>query len=346
MFDNQNVAKRIKQARIEKNMTQMNLADAMGVSFQAVSNWERGNSMPDISKLEELCAALDLTVQELLGMDAAVVEKAMGDEPMTVEELVQVAPMLLPKTVQIKMEASRKDSTVSLEQITELAPSLEENYVDQLVREADTTDWEAVDAVAPFISAEALSELVEKADLEEVVQHTGVLCFLNEAGIDRLVQRGSRAGDLKIVEKAAVYASKGALDKVVDDYIARDDGEKFPGIGPFLGDESLRRLAQYWVEKGDSSKLHDILPFLADADVDELVRQGFEKDDFKLVRAAAVHASKACLAGLVDDYIAKESGGEFPDIAPFLKDESLQKLAQYWMGRREMKKLRRIAPFL
>ena len=67
MFDTMKIAKKIKEARIAKNMTQMNLADAMGVSYQAVSNWERGNSMPDISKLEDLCNALDLSIGELLG---------------------------------------------------------------------------------------------------------------------------------------------------------------------------------------------------------------------------------------------------------------------------------------
>ena len=54
MFDTMKIAAVIKQARIDRNMTQMNLADAMGVSYQAVSNWERGNSMPDIAKLEDL----------------------------------------------------------------------------------------------------------------------------------------------------------------------------------------------------------------------------------------------------------------------------------------------------
>lgn len=44
MFDTMKVSKRIKEARMSKNMTQMNLADAMGVSYQAVSNWERGVS--------------------------------------------------------------------------------------------------------------------------------------------------------------------------------------------------------------------------------------------------------------------------------------------------------------
>ena len=44
MFDTTKVAKRIKEARVAQNLTQMQLADAMGVSYQAVSNWERGVS--------------------------------------------------------------------------------------------------------------------------------------------------------------------------------------------------------------------------------------------------------------------------------------------------------------
>lgn len=54
MFDTENIGMRISELRKAKNMTQMELADHMNISFQAVSNWERGNSMPDISKLPEL----------------------------------------------------------------------------------------------------------------------------------------------------------------------------------------------------------------------------------------------------------------------------------------------------
>ena len=44
MFDMKQVGKQIADLRKENNMTQMELADKMGVSFQAVSNWERGIS--------------------------------------------------------------------------------------------------------------------------------------------------------------------------------------------------------------------------------------------------------------------------------------------------------------
>ena len=64
MFETAKVGRKIKEARVAQNMTQMNLADAMGVSYQAVSNWERGNSMPDISKLPELCDILHIRMEE------------------------------------------------------------------------------------------------------------------------------------------------------------------------------------------------------------------------------------------------------------------------------------------
>ena len=51
MIDMNKVARNIKNARTKKNMTQLELADIVGVSYQAVSNWERGNSMPDIGKI-------------------------------------------------------------------------------------------------------------------------------------------------------------------------------------------------------------------------------------------------------------------------------------------------------
>lgn len=44
MFDMVRIGKRIAEFRKQNNMTQLALADAMGISFQAVSNWERGVS--------------------------------------------------------------------------------------------------------------------------------------------------------------------------------------------------------------------------------------------------------------------------------------------------------------
>lgn len=44
MLNMERVGRKISELRRERNMTQMELADQMGISFQAVSNWERGVS--------------------------------------------------------------------------------------------------------------------------------------------------------------------------------------------------------------------------------------------------------------------------------------------------------------
>lgn len=56
----------IEHMRREKNMTQAELADAVGVSKQAVSNWERGKRFPDVSLIEALTEALGVSAAELI----------------------------------------------------------------------------------------------------------------------------------------------------------------------------------------------------------------------------------------------------------------------------------------
>ena len=45
MFSMQEIGKRILNLRKDRNMTQMDLADQLGISYQAVSSWERGGSL-------------------------------------------------------------------------------------------------------------------------------------------------------------------------------------------------------------------------------------------------------------------------------------------------------------
>ncbi len=59
----------IRRLREKKRMTQEELAGKLYVSGKAVSKWETGQGFPDISLLEPLAAALDISVIELLSGD-------------------------------------------------------------------------------------------------------------------------------------------------------------------------------------------------------------------------------------------------------------------------------------
>lgn len=56
----------ISEKRKEKNLTQAQLAEKLGVSNKTISKWENGKCMPDYGIIENLCKELGITIQELI----------------------------------------------------------------------------------------------------------------------------------------------------------------------------------------------------------------------------------------------------------------------------------------
>ncbi len=65
-MDQEKIGKFIANCRREKNFTQQELAEKLGVSDRSVSNWENGKNMPDLSLFKPLCEILEITINELL----------------------------------------------------------------------------------------------------------------------------------------------------------------------------------------------------------------------------------------------------------------------------------------
>ena len=61
----------ISQKRKEKNLTQEQLAEKLGVSNKTISKWENGKCMPDYSVVKSLCEELEITVAELMDGESA-----------------------------------------------------------------------------------------------------------------------------------------------------------------------------------------------------------------------------------------------------------------------------------
>ena len=65
-MDQLQTGKFIANCRKQKNLTQIQLAEKLGITDKAVSKWERGVAMPDSSIMLELCDILGISVNELL----------------------------------------------------------------------------------------------------------------------------------------------------------------------------------------------------------------------------------------------------------------------------------------
>ena len=85
------IGKLISERRKTIGLTQVQLADKLHVSDKAVSKWETGKSMPDVSIMLELCNTLGISVQELLlgevvTMDDKTNEKVLLDMAKEIEK--------------------------------------------------------------------------------------------------------------------------------------------------------------------------------------------------------------------------------------------------------------------
>lgn len=67
---NDQISRNIYTLRKQQGLTQEELADMVKVSFQAVSKWENGNSLPDISTLPLLANVLHCSIDQLMGYAA------------------------------------------------------------------------------------------------------------------------------------------------------------------------------------------------------------------------------------------------------------------------------------
>ncbi len=75
IIDTYKIGKNIAQLRKARGLTQQQLAETLGVTNKAVSKWETGEGLPDISVLPALAAALQTTTDSLLSTGEAKVDE-------------------------------------------------------------------------------------------------------------------------------------------------------------------------------------------------------------------------------------------------------------------------------
>lgn len=304
MFDTVKVGRIISQKRKEHNMTQMQLADALGISFQAVSNWERGNSMPDISKLPELAELFGCSIEELLGGGASAgnVEKlAKGEgQGLSLGEIAEVAPVLTPEVLDEAVESARRGETPSAacgdSSFREGAEESEEEGFDEDIEEeiedeeggdeegedeprrfhafwkrtgrgarAHIRDGKTVYILGTEKSGERKKDKAKSKRLKEIVM---LAPFLSSARLRELIEelRGEGYTVSELVPLAP-FLSEEDLDALAE--LAEADGGELAALAPFLSQETLKKLAERGGVK--SGQLIALAPFLSEEALEALV---------------------------------------------------------------------------
>ena len=293
MFDTIKVGQKIREARTARNMTQMGLADEMGVSYQAVSNWERGSSMPDISKLEQLCNTLHITIYELLGTEdpqTKTVSRILEKEELPeAEEMAGIAPIVPPEQLKEAVSETAKKRRIDWDTIVQMAPFLDRKTLDEILEDVEPEDYGRIVALAPFLGRETLDKLVT-AGKERIDIH--IICalapFLSRPVLEELVIRYDGEVDRNLLAALAPFLGKSALEKLVFRWEGKIDMEIVDHLAPFLSRETMDKLVEELLRQGDVGNLSHLYPFLGRETMRKLVKKMMDDGDFDSMRDAAV----------------------------------------------------------
>ena len=132
-MDQEKFGKLIKEIRKTNNLTQKQLADKYNVTYQAVSKWENGVNMPDISLIRQISKDFNISLDELFdGFKIKIPSefKIMSDEILNVKYPNGNAPSLVytnDKTT-INVVLVMNDVTMKNNQIEEYVKTMESTY--------------------------------------------------------------------------------------------------------------------------------------------------------------------------------------------------------------------------
>jgi len=269
-FDMQRTGATISRLRKAHGMTQMQLADALGISYQAVSNWERGQSMPDISKLPELAELFDTTIDELLGRRCPVIEQAaigqleahLNSNTVSLTEAIEAAPLLPPEQAEALVAhvaaAPMQDESLDL---SDILPFMSTAQIDAMLQKRLVTGDYAM--LLPFCSTGAVDKAFQ-ARLEAGESIAAFLPFLSTRVLQdawqlRLAQGHSAAEFLPFLPTAAIdrYARERS-----------EGGEDIAEFLPFLSEKALVSIFRQRAARKQS--VHMLLPFLPSSVIDQL----------------------------------------------------------------------------
>lgn len=87
-MDQVKIGKFIADLRKEQNLTQRLLAEKLGVTDRAISKWENGRGLPDVSYMKKLCEILEISVDELLSGEHIHEERQISAKEKNVIDLL------------------------------------------------------------------------------------------------------------------------------------------------------------------------------------------------------------------------------------------------------------------
>lgn len=224
------LGEKIKALRKQKNLSQEVFANYLGVSFQAVSKWENGNTLPDVTMIPAIASFFGVTTDELFEFNLYEIEKSVeaivdeyrkywNDNKVKAEQIVRDGlrkypgnDVLLNCLIEVLSELGKNDEVIAVGKALVESTKYDEVRLDayRIMAEAYRANGEyqlAKDAIEHipeiyFTKLKIAAMLLEGDEMYEAAQKHKNICA--EDLIDMLIIIGKHLKESGETEKAKV----------------------------------------------------------------------------------------------------------------------------------------------
>lgn len=297
-----NIGKTIADYRKAANMTQSEVADKLGVTYQAVSKWERDESLPDITMLPKIADLFNISIDNLLRGSFEMKEEK---EVETAKQIIEEAAVSeteknndskeeidLTETIFSEVEQDIEDNLIDVSGLLEqLAPLMKPNQLDRVISKLGKVD-KKLNKVYPFLKRERMDELIEMTPLDEL-ELDELLPFLNSAQRDLLIK--------KIV-----------LLEDVPDWLDLDE------LYPFLNSNQKTVLLSWLLAYDRFDLLDEFLPFSNAEQREKIIDEMIETGNLNYVSDTYSYINKELKNRLLTYFIANKKGEDIAELLEFM----------------------------
>jgi transcriptional regulator with XRE-family HTH domain len=211
MFDMEKIGAYIAAKRRDCGLTQGQFAEKLNVTHQAVSKWERGEAMPEISKITEIAKVLGVSVDEIL---VQMQDKPQNNNSLENEE--QDYTDADKKYLELGFSPSISDV---YELASGMSPAVLANAVQRLIRD---NGYFAVSLFLPMLDKKTANEISEKIYWENGMSGIQFLGkYLPQDFIDKMILREYGRNNPEAVKLLPYTKNEKIINAVFDAEVAR-----------------------------------------------------------------------------------------------------------------------------
>lgn len=184
------IGKTIADLRKANNMTQSEVADILGVSYQAVSKWERDESLPDITLLPQIADLFHITIDELLRGSFEMNQQEIKEAVEIVEEVTdQNLNDQITELVNKEFETGNQEGNLPD------TDSLAETISDLISKEFTESFGKAFDHLVPLMKPEKIKKVLKNRNVKFNIFPKHSYEYIDKETLENMIQAITEVDD-------------------------------------------------------------------------------------------------------------------------------------------------------